>query len=276
MNKNKPVIACFSGNDPSGGAGIQADIETLGKLSCHSLPLITLNTLQDSKGITNTVKTPDDFLEQQFDALQNDLEITAIKVGMLADVSQIETLEKIIKKSAVDTVVLDTVFSSGLGSEQKKPAFVKHFCGKLLPLATLITPNATEAKKIASALNNDNEASENNETNAQFIAKKSGAQVLVTGTHSRETENTIEHHYCYKGQHQLFKNERLAQSFHGSGCTLASAITAHLVNSTSAGKQMNKEDMEEVISKALDFTFNSLKQGQPLGKHQYFPNRFFQ
>ncbi len=269
----KPTILCLSGNDPSGGAGIQADIETLSRHHVHCLPLITLNTIQDSKGIKGIHKTPDDFLLQQAELLNKDIHIDAIKIGMLADIDQIQCVRKIIESVSINSnkdvpVILDPVLSSGLGSEVKQKDFVESLCKQLLPLTFICTPNFPEASKIFSALSGK-ESDENPENFVREILETGLQHLVITGTHANLESPQVQHWLFQLSsdnnlQMHEFSNARLQYSYHGSGCTLSSAIAANLVQDKS---------VQESVGNALDFTFMSIQNGYALGKHQLFPNR---
>lgn len=269
MTKQIKSVLCLSGNDPTGGAGIQADIETLSRHGVHCLPMITLNTVQDSKGIKKIHKTPDHFLLEQFENLKNDIHIDAIKIGMLADIEQINCINNILASMNGTPVILDSIFSSGLGSEIKKADFIKAFCEKLLPLSFITTPNFPEAQKMFSAITANN----NDETDFEKLSVamlNQGAQhVLITGTHYKEQASRVTHQLFQfveekKLLEKTFTNPRLQHSYHGSGCTLSSAIAANLAKN---------QGTFDAVSNALNFTFHSLQNAYPLGKHQYFPNR---
>ena len=259
----KPAIACFSGNDPTGGAGIQADIESLNHFTCHALPFITSNTLQDSQGIQESIATETAFLKKQFNLIKQDISLSAIKVGLLIHTEQIDLLSEILAKEDLPCV-LDTIFSSGLGSAQASEEFIKIFCDKLLSKAALITPNYLEAQKIARALDLHSETQP--ETLALSIAQNIQSNVLITGTHFDENSEQVFHFLALANSNEViqYKNPRLKGSFHGSGCTLASSLAALLAQ---------EKTIEEACQQALTYTFETLRNAQSLAKHQLFPSR---
>lgn len=282
MAQNKKILACFSGNDPTGGAGIQADIESCRAHNVHCLPLITVNTVQDSAAITNTLATPAEFLLEQFESLNRDMHISGIKVGMLANEEQIQALCHLIKQVQLP-LIIDPVFSSGFGSAEKQDPYLESFCQYLAPLATVISPNIIEARRMAKQFNqqgNDN-INKRIEQLGKTLLKHSARHVLITGGHIDEemdaadkTEDVhlkLKHYYFYQADKQaseisckIFTNPRLPHHYHGSGCTLASSIAANIVNGLI---------IHDAIDKALNYTFSSLQGAQSLGRHQYFPQR---
>ncbi len=262
QQKPKPRVLCFSGLDPTGGAGIQADIESMAAHHCHCLPVITLNTVQDSQGVYEIQKTADGFIEKQVNHLAQDGPIAAIKIGLLADEAQIKLLASLIKEMPNIPVVIDTIFASGLGDELAKEKHIQAMVEHLLPLASIITPNSIEAFQL---LGKDTNTQSIEDCGTRLL--KSGANaVLITGTHESEkakTENVLHRLFIQNGI-QTYSSPRLKGNYHGSGCTLASSICALLAQSV---------DLENAIERALAFTEQTLLSAQALGKHQLFPNR---
>lgn len=266
----KPRILCLSGNDPSGGAGIQADIETLQMHNCHCLPMITLNSAQDSKGVYAISETDPKLLEHQFELLKKDGAIAGIKVGMLASAEQIKYVSALIEKLPNVPLVVDPVFGSGLGTPIAKQNHIEAMRYHLLPLASLVTPNTYEASQLNTEHNAGTDNTFDDDSNA--ILSTGAKAVLITGTHEKNKDDINHRLYSQQilqegitiNQPQIFKVKRLSGNFHGSGCTLASAICANLVQG---------ETLVDAVSNALYFTEQSLLKAQALGKHQLFPNR---
>ncbi len=259
---SKPLIACFSGNDPTGGAGIQADIESIHHFGCHALPLITVNTIQDSQGIQACQATNTHFLKQQFSVLDKDMSVNMIKAGLLGSVEHIDFLSHLLQEKKLPCV-LDTIFSSGLGSMGASDEFISAFCTHLIPRAFIITPNYPEALKISACVKLT--PSENPEILAKKIAEYFQTHVLLTGTHFEN--HTKVHHFLafpHNNTTHSYTYPRLQANYHGSGCTLSSALAALLAQ----GKTLT-----QACELALDFTYQSLLSAQALGQHQLFPNR---
>lgn len=261
---DKKIIACFSGLDPTGGAGIQADIETLAMHNCHCLPLITLNSIQDSQGVYRILPTENLFLKKQFSTLEKDMRIAAIKIGMLANAEQVCFLKKLIATIKHIPIVLDPIFASALGTKTASQKHIKQLSQSLLPLCTIATPNSKEAWQIAQSLDASISASSNIEHVAETILSTGLPYLLITGTHLNENKKNILHYLFTPHQIINFRTPRLKGEYHGSGCTLASAIAANIAN---------KMDIKDAVNDALIFTEKSLHQAQALGKHQLFPNR---
>jgi len=259
--KNKetlPVVMTLSGNDPTGGAGIQADIETLACMGCHAAPVITTLTVQDTQDIKSYATIEIDMLIQQARVVLEDMAISAFKIGLLGAVETVEAVHTILTDYPSIPVILDPVLISGGGSNLADESIVEAMVNLLFPLTTLITPNSTEARLLAPE-------ADNLDACAQVLQELGCQYVLITGTHENSPE-VINRLY---GNQQLLESyhwERLPDSYHGSGCTLASAI---------AGLLANGMDIQTAVNEAQDYTWQALRQGYRLGMGQLIPNRLF-
>jgi len=268
-HKIKTIVVCFSGLDPSGGAGLQADIESLNAHNCHCLPLATLNSVQDSQSVYKIIATDVNILEEQFTILHADIKkagkkIDAIKIGMLGSLEQINFLSVILKQFKNTPIILDPIFASGLGNELAIQQHIIHFVKKLLPFCTVATPNSKEALQLARTLNPSlNESSPINEI-AELILSTGLENLVITGTHSKTEHAIIEHHLFSKNEHIVFEVARLAGEYHGSGCTFAASLAANLSHGCS---------LKSSVQSALNFTQQALEQAIVIGCHQQFPNR---
>ena len=264
----KPIVLCFSGADPSGGAGIQADIEAIASMGCHAATIITALTAQNSQGVKSFQTTDIDYLHTQADLLLADMQIDAIKTGMLATSAAVDAIIKIIITQPNIPLVVDPVMSGNIGGGLSHAGYAQTLSKSLLPLATIVTPNIPELYKLAPQ--GHVAAKENNLAEACKKISSSGCQyVLVTGAHEDDPNNNQE------VVNRLFKNgelidkqtwPRLPGEYHGSGCTLASSLAALLAK---------KIDIVEAVHAAQDYTWRSLNAGQALGKGQQHPDRFF-
>jgi len=260
MNTNEtlPVVMTLSGNDPTGGAGIQADIETLASMGCHAAPVITTLTVQDTQDIKSYATIETDMLIQQARAVLEDMAIDAFKIGLLGSVEAVEAIHAILTDYPDIPVILDPVLISGGGSNLADDDIIEAMANLLFPLTTLITPNSTEARLLAPE-------ADTLDACAQVLQELGCEYVLITGTHenSREVINRL------YGDQKLLESyhwERLPDSYHGSGCTLASAI---------AGLLANGLDMQTAVNEGQEYTWESLRQGYRLGMGQLVPNRLF-
>lgn len=255
----KPTVLCFSGHDPSGGAGIQADIEAIAAQSVHAATLVTALTCQDTNRVHNFQPVNAKNLQMQAEVLFNDMTIDAIKIGMTADVEIIKVIGNILKQHENLPVILDPVLASGAGNALSNERIVDALNTYLLPFCHLVTPNIPEVFKLSEV---DNDI----ETATKRLLDLGTEHVLVTGTHS---DTSIIEHRLYHAHETLqsFENSRLAHEYHGSGCTLASSIAAFIAKGLTT---------TQAVKKGLDYTFNTLENAHSPGKGQWLPDRSYQ
>ncbi len=255
MSNPRPVVLSISGHDPSGGAGIQADIETSLALGCHSCTVITALTIQDTVDIRKIIPQPAEQVEQQLRLLFDDLPIRCVKIGLIGSSEMVNTIESVIRTTDVP-VVLDPVLAAGGGFDFSSRELVDSLITQLIPLSTVITPNSHEARRLIKTTKNLDEC-------GRRLNNLGCNHVLVTGAHdqSPEVNNVL---YRPSESPLRFSWKRLAGSHHGSGCTLASAIAALLAHG---------QLPVEAVSNAQDFTWKALEAGIPSRKGQSIPNR---
>jgi hydroxymethylpyrimidine/phosphomethylpyrimidine kinase len=253
---HRPVVLSFSGHDPCGGAGIQADIEAVTSHQCHSCSVITALTEQDSHNVKSVFPQSPQHFSQQATTLLNDIDIDIIKIGLLASTEITLAIVEILKQHPHIPVVLDPVLSAGGGKSLSNDSLITTIKQALLPLCTVITPNSVEAKALTNQL--DTKAS------AAYLRQLGADFVLITGAH--EQTKTVNNYFLGPEGEETFHWQRLAEEYHGSGCTLASSIAALMAHGL---------DPFTAISEAQEYTWNSLAQAYKPGQGQYFPNRFF-
>ena len=268
-----PVVLSFAASDPTGGAGIQADIMTLASMGCHPLSVITAITVQDTAGVEDMFAIDADWVSDQARALLEDVSVTAFKLGMLGSVENIVAIAEILADYPDIPLVFDPVLASGRGDQFANEDMVDAMIELLLPRTTIITPNSLEARRLT--LDEGREEMEDGDDESQGSADLvecarrlivAGAEfVLVTGTHEN-TEQVVNTLYGSHGMVRSDKWERLPGSYHGSGCTLASAIAANLANGL---------EIAEAVKDAQEFTWQSLAAGFRPGMGQHLPDRFF-
>lgn len=255
MAEHAPVILCFSGLDPSGGAGIQADIEAIAANGGHAAPVITASTQQDTRGVYAIQPVDADFIQQQARVILEDMSVDMIKIGMLGSLEVAEAVAGVVRSTSQTPVVLDPVLAAGSGDSLSSESLIAFIREQLLPHCQVATPNTLEAMRLAP------EASSPEDAAALLSANNSGA-ILLTGSHASSQDI---HHKLYQEQ-QLVKqydNPRLPGEFHGSGCTLAASLACHLVSAP----------LETACQQALDYTCQSLLQARALGRGQLIPGR---
>jgi len=259
INPQKPVVLVFAGHDPSGGAGIQADIESISIAGCHPATIITTLTQQNSMIIEgHQTQNASDFNKQARLILQ-DMEIKAFKIGVIGDEKLLNLIVDLLEEYHDIPVVLDPVLSSGTGYNFTNDRFCKTLIEKLFPLTTITTPNSYEARQLSNTAGTLDMA-------AEQLLLSGCKHVLITGTHEN-TEKVINILYKNNNAPIRYEFERLAGEYHGSGCTLSSSIAAYI----SLGYEI-----EVAVSEALTFTWESLKHGTKTGHGKIYPNRYYQ
>lgn len=259
-----PIVLVFAASDPSGGAGIQADIMTLSSMGCHPLSVITAVTVQDSAGVEEVVPMDADLVMDQARVLLEDMPVAAFKLGMLGSVENIASIAEIVSDYPDVPLVLDPVMASGRGDELASDEMISALRELLLPQTTILTPNSLEARRLAQDDANDDDDPDLAECARRLIG--GGAEfVLVTGTHE-QTPQVVNTLFSERGVVRSDSWERLPGSYHGSGCTLASAIAANLANGL---------DIADAVRDAQDYTWQALANGFRPGMGQYIPDRFF-
>ncbi len=253
-----PAVMCFSGLDPTGGAGIQADIETIASMGCHATPIITALTVQDTRSAGRFSAVDPILLIEQSRRVLEDIPVAAFKLGMLGSVEIIEAIHSILTDYPDIPLVLDPVLAAGGGGELADDAIINAMKSLLLPQTTVMTPNSEEARRLAHEADTLNAC-------GQELLDMGPEFVLITGGHEPgpHIENRL---YANYRQLETFTWERLPHQYHGSGCTLASGI---------AGLLAQGLDPFAAIHEAQEFTWESLRQGFRIGKGQHLPNRLF-
>lgn len=255
---NPPVVLCFSGLDPSGGAGILADIEAISSQGALCAPIITAATVQDTQNVMSFAPMPPDLLIEQARAVLEDMPVSVIKIGMVGSTEIAEAIHSILIDYPSIKVVYDPVLSTEKDGALSTPDLVDAARSLLLPLTTALTPNIYEAHALAPGSDTPAAAAVALlETNCQFV--------LLTGTHGK-TPNVV--HTLYSNHRELkrYSYERLPHKYHGSGCTLASSLAAMMAI---------ESEIENAVHQALDYTHKTLVHGKRIGMGQHHPDRFY-
>ncbi len=253
-----PVVMALSGNDPSGGAGIQADIETLASMGCHTAPVITALTVQDTRRVMYYTAVEGTLLIEQARAVLEDLPVAAFKIGMVGSVSNAEQIHTLLIDYPDTPVILDPVLAGGGGGALTSDEIITAISTLLIPQTTVLTPNSEEARLLAPRADTIDAC-------AQQLLSMGAEFVLITGSHENTpvVENRL---YSEQRLHETFTWERLPESYHGSGCTLAAAISGLLAQGL---------EPFDAIHEAQEYTWEALKNSYPLGSGQHLPNRLF-
>ncbi len=265
ISKQKPLstgvarraqVLCISGHDPSGGAGIHADIEAVAMQGAHALSVITSLTTQNTRNVLRVKPIAPSLLQEQLETLLEDCPIHAIKLGLLGSAEQVRPIRWIIEQCRVP-VVIDPVLRAGggasLASAETTVALLEH----LLALATVITPNAAEARALVPAARTLDEA-------GKGLLATGCAQVLITGG-DEKTDEVENRWYQADAAPHIFRWPRIPQGFHGAGCTLAAALAARLA--------LGERD-EVALLNAQRYVQASLQRALQVGQGRAIPGRF--
>ena len=250
MAKSPPMVLAFAASDPTGGAGVQADLLTLAARGCHPLSVLTAITVQDTSGVDSLHPLEPSRVADQARYLLADLSVAAFKLGVLGSAGNASAIAQILAKHPRVPVVVDPVLASGRGDALSTDGSVIAMKERIFPLTTVATPNSLEAAHLGGV---------------DALLRLGCRYVLVTGTHEESAE-VVNRLYDASGLLREDKWQRLPGSYHGSGCTLASALAAALARGLA---------VPEAAYDAQDFTWHALAAGFRPGGGQFIPQRFF-
>lgn len=250
-------VLIFAGSDPSGGAGLQADVQAVAALGAHPLTVVTALTVQDNDRVFAVQPVSSDMVTQQAQALAKKIDIAAVKIGIVGNRANAEAIAGVVRQLKQANpglpVVLDTVLASGHGDALSKGDAVQALA-PLLPLATVVTPNLPEAIALCGG-----------ETEPQAQARillEQCPNVLIKGGHG--AGNEVVNRWFARGDTRAWTWPRIDAQFHGTGCTLASAIAALLANGAAIG---------EALASAQAYCHQSLLSSYAVADGQRIPNR---
>lgn len=257
LSARRPVVLTIAGHDPSGGAGVTADAETLRALGCHCCQVVTALTEQDTHNVFAIWPQPAQALLRQAARIVADMPPAVIKIGLIGSEELVYALAAWLRQPdlAHIPVVLDPVLAAGGGGRLGPGGLGALIVSELLPRCHVVTPNVPEAQRL-SGLDDPVAAV------SALLACGAGA-VLLTGTHaaSHDVINTLD---TRDGLHASWRWPRLSGEYHGSGCTLASALAALLAQGL---------PLAEAAARAQRFTWNSLLHARHAGGGQLLPDR---
>jgi hydroxymethylpyrimidine/phosphomethylpyrimidine kinase len=254
----RPTVLCLSGHDPGGGAGLQADIETVAALGGHAAGIITAHTVQDTTNVRRMVPADPALMREQADALLADVPIGAVKIGLLGGVEQAGVVAGIVARIGRPTV-LDPVLRAGGGAELGSDALGDAIKRVLLPNVDVLTPNAAEARRLAGR--------EDLDACGAALLEAGARHVLITGGDepAQDADGAVVNRwYRRDGRPRAFSWPRLRGPFHGAGCTLASAIAALLARGL---------PMPEALADAQAYVHAALGRAFMPGKGRPIPGR---
>ncbi len=266
---SSPIVLTIAASDPSGGAGIQADLMTIASFGCHPLSVVTALTVQDSAGIEDILCIDPDWVEDQIRAILEDMPVNVFKTGLLGSVENIAVVAEILADYPDIPLILDPALAPGQRDELCDEDMIAAMCELLLPQTTILTPNSWEARRLCQDKEEDDETPSHDIVPLDECVKQLlgyGCEyVLLSGTHEN-TSKVVNRLYHRNDCLRSDAWERLPGSHHGAGCTLSSALAACLAQGLS---------VEEAVQQAQDYTWHSLSNGFRPGMGRIIPNRFF-
>lgn len=251
---NRPNVLCVAGHDPSGGAGIHADIEAVAAQGAHALTLITALTVQDTTNVQRVQAVAPALLAQQAECLLDDCQVAAVKLGLLGDLRQIPLIVDWLRRLAAP-VVVDPVLRAGGGAELLGRALVAALREQIFPLTTVLTPNAAEARRLT--------GEEALEAAGAALLECGVSNVLITGG-DEPGDEVRDLWFRHGGGPVEFLSPRVPGRFHGTGCTLASALAARLALGEPTGP---------AIAGAREFVRQALLRAHRPGQGRQVPGR---
>ncbi len=248
------TILAIGGHDPCGGAGIQADIEAIAANGGHAVTAITALTVQDTVNVSRVVPVEAELFRQTLATLDGDFTFDAIKIGLVADIEIAGVIAEFLESHRGTPVVLDPVLAAGGGREMSSQQLRDFMLDRFLPNVTLVTPNLPEAQRLT--------GKRDAASCASLLLDKGTDAVLITGGH--DEGDSIVNRWFDGNSEQRFEWERLEGEFHGSGCTLASAIAVFLARGM---------PMKLALRLAQAFTHDALAKAEKIGRGQKIPRR---
>lgn len=257
----------IAGSDPSGGAGIQADIKTMTANGVYAMTAVTALTAQNTTGVSGIMEVTPEFLSEQLECIFEDIFPDAVKIGMVSSSELIEAIAAKLTEHGAKNIVLDPVMVATSGSRLISEEAIETLKARLIPLAEVITPNIPEAEVLADM---SISSPEEMETAAEKIFAEYGCAVLLKGGHQLNDANDL---LVGKNVKQWFRGKRIDNpNTHGTGCTLSSAIAANLAKGY---------DMAEAVERAKSYISGALADMLDLGRgsgpmnHMYAINNEF-
>jgi hydroxymethylpyrimidine/phosphomethylpyrimidine kinase len=226
MPRKIPKVLSIAGSDPSGGAGLQADLKTFSALRCYGMAIVTALTVQNTRGVTSVHPIAPEIVAAQIDAIFADVEVDAVKIGMLAQPAVADAVATALARAKAHNIVLDPVLAASSGDRLSAAGLVEAIKVNLVPLATLATPNLFEAAALTGApLARDPDGMA---AQARALVARGARAALVKGGHLDGEPVDV---FYDGGELRLFRGRRIeTRNTHGTGCALSSAIAARLAH----------------------------------------------
>ena len=241
----------IAGSDPSGGAGVQADLKTFSALGCYGMAVITALTAQNTRGVYGVEVMPAEFVRAQLDAIFDDVAVHAVKIGMIADAAIANVVADVLEEYKPSNIVLDPVMVSTSGDALIAGDALEVIKERLIPIADVITPNIPEAEKLL------RKAVLDTERVAQDLLSLGCTAALLKGGHLTHEDTSTDVLAYGGGEVEIYESARiLTSNTHGTGCTLSSAIAAYLAHGM---------ELAEAVGAAKAYLTAAIDAGSSLG-----------
>src|SRR5258708_246836 len=252
MQHPPPVVLTIAGFDPSSGAGASADIKTIAAHGCYGVAALTALTVQSTARVRRTEAANVGVLRETREELKDDAKIAAVHIGMLASAAVAAGVADFLESARLPFIVLDTVIQSSSGAALLDDAGVTVLADRLLPLASVVTPNAQEAAVLTgSTVDSVDEM----KLAARQLQEMGAKAVVITGGHLSPTTDVL---LSANGDLQTFKSEKLDSGFtHGTGCAFSTSIACHLAQG---------RPLAEAVLLAKSYLTAAIANGYPVGK----------
>ena len=248
-----PIALTIAGSDSSGGAGIQADLKTFAAFGVYGASVITALTAQNTQGVRGVHPVPADFVTAQIDAVFDDLDVSAVKIGMVAELDIVKAITASLARRKPKHVVLDPVMVATSGDPLLSPDAIKCLRDDLIPRATLVTPNLPEAAALLEEEIAANEAAIADQ--GRRLLALGARAVLIKGGHGQGSEST-DTLFTGGGAIALSTPRIATRNTHGTGCSLSSAIAAGLAKG---------ETLEQAVREAKTWITAAIAAADGLG-----------
>ncbi len=255
-------VLTIAGSDSGGGAGIQADIKAMSANGVFAMSAITAITAQNTEEVTDVFELPVPIIAAQIDAIFDDFEVSAVKTGMLSSADIVKVVAKLLKPQNVANLVVDPVMVSKSGHPLLKPDAIEALIKELIPLALVVTPNIHEAQQLSGV---EIKTLPDARQAAKVILKMGCRNVLIKGGHLLSDKGAD---VLYDGKFfEVFKGEFInTPHTHGTGCTYASAIAAHVALGKSLG---------QAVKAAKTYVTEAIRHGLAIGHGKGPTNHFY-
>jgi hydroxymethylpyrimidine/phosphomethylpyrimidine kinase len=255
MAQAPPVVLTVAGFDPSSGAGVTADVKTIAAHGCYGVACITALTVQSTAGVKRVAAVSPEVIAETLEELSADLDIAAVHIGMLGSGKVARVVSEFLAKSELGNVVLDPIIKSSSGSDLTDAPGLRLLVERLLPQATVITPNVDEAATLTGlAVTN----LEQMRVAAARLHEMGATAVVITGGHLDKAIDLLSFSSRHGTEQEVFKSNRLeSKSTHGTGCAFSTAMACHLARG---------RGLPEAVLLSKTYVAAAIANAHPLGR----------